>query len=95
MTGTRSIFVCGTSSRRGQSKFVQLVDEQFVDVVRFVLGNAIPNHNADDEEGGGTTVTNEEEKGRLNAALRFHPVAKADDYKIAIRPVLTDALVSS
>lgn len=71
------------------------MDEQFVDVVRFVLWNAIPDHNADDKEGGGTTVTNEEEKGRLNAVLNFHPVTEADDYKIAIRPVLTDALVSS
>lgn len=52
LTGTGSVLVGSTASGGGQSEFVQLVDQQFINVVRLVLRNAIPNDDADDEESG-------------------------------------------
>lgn len=56
LTGTGSVLVGSTTSRGGQSELVQLVDEQFINVVRLVLRNPIPHDDADDQESGCTTA---------------------------------------
>lgn len=50
LAGTGSVLIGGASPGRRKSELVQLVDEQFVDVVRLVRRNAVPHHNTDDEE---------------------------------------------
>ena len=49
LTSTGPVLIGGTSPGRGKSEFIQLVDEQFVSVIRLVLRDSIPDYYADYE----------------------------------------------